>query len=230
MVGMEVTCSRLKLRVRPGGSFSNSAARSQHGQHPGLDAASAGAARLVPTQSTRGSSSNWRGKVCRKAHEYIAQRLEGQDTAAMTLPETRTPVRCVVLDTNAVLDWLVFRNPAMHPWGQAILERRIAWLGCARMRDEFAHMAAHASLARWKPDVPRALATLDTCCSQILVPAATPAVPQLRCTDTDDQVFIDLALAHGARWLLTHDRALLKLARRAAPLGLTIQRPADAGP
>jgi predicted nucleic acid-binding protein len=49
----------------------------------------------------------------------------------------------------------------------------------------------------------------------------------MRCTDPDDQVFIDLALACKARWLLSKDRALLKLARRARALGLSIQPPAS---
>jgi hypothetical protein len=38
-------------------------------------------------------------------------------------------------------------------------------------------------------------------------------------------MFIDLALSQGARWLLSRDRALLKLARKAAVSGLLIQTP-----
>jgi predicted nucleic acid-binding protein len=52
-----------------------------------------------------------------------------------------------------------------------------------------------------------------------------PPVHTLRCTDVDDQKFIDLAIATSARWLVTRDRALLKRARRAAPLGLSIATP-----
>ena len=56
-----------------------------------------------------------------------------------------------------------------------------------------------------------------------------PAVPSLasplRCTDPDDQKFLDLALQLGRCTLLSRDRAVLKLARRAAPLGVTIQSP-----
>ena len=46
--------------------------------------------------------------------------------------------------------------------------------------------------------------------------------PGLRCTDADDQKFIDLALHFGAAALLSRDRAVLRLARRAATLGLSI--------
>ena len=51
-----------------------------------------------------------------------------------------------------------------------------------------------------------------------------PAGP-LQCRDPDDQMFIDLALAQRARWLLTRDRALLALARPAAAYGLEIAAP-----
>jgi predicted nucleic acid-binding protein len=55
--------------------------------------------------------------------------------------------------------------------------------------------------------------------------AAPATLPGLRCSDPDDQVFIDLAAEAGARWLLTHDRALLRLARRARALGVQIAQP-----
>jgi predicted nucleic acid-binding protein len=47
----------------------------------------------------------------------------------------------------------------------------------------------------------------------------------LRCTDADDQKFIDLACAAPARWLVSRDRAVLKLRRRAATDGLVIVTP-----
>ena len=46
-----------------------------------------------------------------------------------------------------------------------------------------------------------------------------------RCTDPDDQKFIDLALSLPGATLLSRDRAVLKLARRARPLGMTIVTP-----
>jgi uncharacterized protein len=132
----------------------------------------------------------------------------------------------VVLDTNAALDWLVFEDVRIQPVVDALQASRLRWVACAAMRRELAYMLGHASLARWAPDAAAALAMFDQL-AQIRPPPVGTLHARLRCTDPDDQVFIDLALAERASLLLTHDRALLKLARRAAPHGLRILRPAD---
>ena len=132
----------------------------------------------------------------------------------------------VVLDTNAALDWLVFGNPHIQHVVDALEAGRLRWVACAAMRQELAHMLGHSSLARWASDRQAALAHFDRLAETRAAPATIPHIG-LRCRDPDDQVFVDLALAEGARWLLTHDRALLKLARRAATQGLHILRPTD---
>ena len=132
----------------------------------------------------------------------------------------------IVLDTNAVLDWLVFRDPHIQPVVDALQAGRIRWVATAAIRLELAHMLGHANLSRWSPDAAASLAQFDRLATIRPAPLADPHT-RLRCSDADDQIFIDLALADGARWLLTHDRALLKLARRAAPHGLQVLRPED---
>lgn len=130
----------------------------------------------------------------------------------------------VVLDTNAVLDWLVFRDPGMQIWARAIEQARLQWLACAPMRDELQRTLAYAPLARWQPDPAQVLATFDRWSCACSLPHGT-LLPGLRCTDPDDQVFVDLALAEGARWLVTHDRALLRLAKATQRRGLLVLRP-----
>ena len=61
--------------------------------------------------------------------------------------------------------------------------------------------------------------------SRCRVEAGIPPGTPLRCSDADDQMFIDLALAAGAQWLFTRDRALLRLARRASERGVVVLRP-----
>jgi uncharacterized protein len=127
-----------------------------------------------------------------------------------------------VLDTNVVLDWLVFKDAGVQALAAAVQSGTLRWLACARMRDELADVLARPQLQHWQTDVAAALAAFDR--HAALRPAPPPS--HLPCRDADDQVFIDLALAAGCRWLLTKDRALLALARRARPRGLLVQTPA----
>mgnify|MGYP001809901419 FL=1 len=128
-----------------------------------------------------------------------------------------------VIDTQLLLDWLVFADPGAQAWAARIEAGEITWMACPAMRREFAHMASHPRFERWQPDSERVLSIFDRWALFLDDPAATH--PLLRCRDADDQVFIDLALQHGARWLFTRDKALLALARRARRLGLEILKP-----
>ncbi len=136
-----------------------------------------------------------------------------------------SPVPGLVLDTNAVLDWLVFRDTCAGAFSAAIESGAVRWLACARMREELALTLAYPALAKWNPDSEHTLTTFDRWAEPQADPP--PAPLNLRCTDPDDQVFLDLALHAGARWLLTKDRAVLRLARRVRPLGLEILKPGD---
>jgi predicted nucleic acid-binding protein len=128
----------------------------------------------------------------------------------------------ITLDTNVVLDWLVFRNPTVLPLVASIEQGRVQWVACASMRAELARTLTYDNLARWAPDREQALATFDAHALLLPEPATLPA---LRCSDPDDQVFLDLAAEADCRWLLTHDRALLRLARRARSLGVAVIQP-----
>ncbi|HEX6706924.1 MAG TPA: PIN domain-containing protein [Albitalea sp.] len=144
----------------------------------------------------------------------------------MTVPSAPSdPVPAVVLDTNVVLDWLVFRHPTSVALTAALADGRLRWLASPAMREELAHVLGRGVGAAWSPDQAALWATWErwACAADPL--AAHGAATRLRCTDADDQKFIDLALAHGARWLLSRDRAVLKLARRARPLGLEVLTP-----
>src|SRR5438105_3029821 len=130
-------------------------------------------------------------------------------------PPTSPSIASVVIDTNVVLDWLVFRNPGCEPLVQALLGGRLQWLATAAMREELAHVLARGVGAAWNPDPGNLWATWDRHAVEVPAVAAGGALSRLRCTDSDDQKFIDLALGHPARWLLSRDRAVLKLARRS---------------
>ena len=130
----------------------------------------------------------------------------------------------LVLDTNVVLDWLVFRDPGCDALADALRGDRVAWVATAAMRDELAHVLARGSLDAWRPDASALWSSWDRWARMVgQEPAPAPRAP--RCTDPDDQKFIDLALQIGAHALLSRDRAVLRCARPARTLGLQIMTP-----
>jgi predicted nucleic acid-binding protein len=133
----------------------------------------------------------------------------------------------VVLDTNVVLDWLLFDDAGTRALAAALAGGRLRWVATAAMRDELGHVVARDTLARWQPDLPALWSHWERHCIEL--PAAPPAgapLGRFRCSDPDDQKFIDLAVSAGAGLLLSRDRAVLKLARVLAPLGVRVTTPA----
>ncbi|MES2090542.1 MAG: PIN domain-containing protein [Pseudomonadota bacterium] len=123
----------------------------------------------------------------------------------------------IILDTNALLDWRVFKDPASLPLAAAIEAGRLRWLASPAMQTEWGHVWPRSALARWQAD-PALTTTVYAHAHMVDEPPRGP----LRCKDPDDQVFIDLALHVGARWLLSKDAALLKLARKAKLQGVAV--------
>ena len=137
--------------------------------------------------------------------------------------ETEEPAS-LVLDTNVVLDWLVFRDASSQLLHTSVVEGSVRWLASDTMRGELAHVLVRGIVDDWSPDREAVWGAWQR--HAVLLPDPPPnAAARLRCTDPDDQKFIDFALAHRARWLLSRDRAVLKLRKRAAVLGLSILTP-----
>lgn len=147
--------------------------------------------------------------------------LEPRQTAAAAMPQLPAgSVPCLVLDTNVVLDWLLFGEPGCRALQAAIAAGQMRWLASVAMRGELEHVLGRGLAATRLTDPASILRAWDQWVTPV---AAAPSRPTpLRCSDRDDQKFIDLALATGATALLSRDRAVLKLARRARALGLDI--------
>jgi len=93
------------------------------------------------------------------------------------------------------------------------------------VRDELAHVLGRGALDRWQPDLTALWAGWDRHCIEAPTPAASVPTGRFRCTDPDDQKFIDLAVASGPCLLLSRDRAVLKLARRLREVGVEALTP-----
>ena len=129
----------------------------------------------------------------------------------------------MVLDTNAVLDLLAFRDPRSDAIRLALEAGNCRLLASAHMRQELVMVLARSTLARFKSSAADLVGRFDELVQYL--PAPTHTHPVLRCRDRDDQIFIDFALAYQVRWLVSHDRDLLTLARRARRMGLSIVAP-----
>lgn len=135
----------------------------------------------------------------------------------------------VVIDTQTVLDWQFFGNPLCRDWHLPGAADGWRWLATAAMRDELAHVLARGFGSRWPAPTAPVLAFFDQHAS--LEPERVPspaAIRGLRCTDTDDQKFIDLAVVASAHTLVSRDKALLRLKKAALSRhGLVIVAPAN---
>jgi len=120
------------------------------------------------------------------------------------------------------MDWLVFNDPRVQTLAAALGSGALRWLVAPAMRDEIRHVLGRGVAASYAPDLVLIEAQFDA--HSEAVEAAEPS-PRLACRDPDDQKFIDLALARGARWLVSRDKALLTLAKRAKLRGLVILKP-----
>lgn len=131
--------------------------------------------------------------------------------------------RALVLDTNIVLDLLVFADPATAPLPDLLACGALCWVATLGMRSELARVLGYPQIA---PRVvfygftPQDVLARFDAASQMVDSA--PRVHAM-CKDPDDQPFIDLAAAHSAI-LLSKDRAVLQLRKRLALLGAEVAR------
>jgi len=141
-----------------------------------------------------------------------------------TMDEGAQGAAAVVLDTNVVLDWLVFDDPATRQLASALDAGQLRWIATEPMLAELLHVLQRPELDRWRPACEAARERIAAAGCRVELPPPRGRVPV--CRDPADQMFIELALAWGAPWLLTRDKALLQLARAARAAGTAVCTPA----
>ena len=128
----------------------------------------------------------------------------------------------LVLDTHVWLDWLAFDDPSVAPLKAAVAAGRAEIYMDAACEAELERVLAYP-IRKQVPEKALRAARLAEARriahrpSRELGDGERASLP--RCSDPDDQKFLELALAARADILLTKDRALLELAPRV-PFGV----------
>lgn len=134
----------------------------------------------------------------------------------------------LVLDTNVVLDWLRFDDPSTRALAGCIGAGRVTVLTCAPTVDELRRVLGYPIL---KLSERQAQQLFDRF---LAVAHAVSMPPQFargnlmlpdgfpRCRDSDDDVFLALAYHAKADALVTKDKALLKVRKKALKFGVRI--------
>ncbi len=128
----------------------------------------------------------------------------------------------IVLDTNIVLDLLVFEDPATRALSHQLKSGDLRWIATAPMRVELERVLTYALIAR-RMQVRALLAceVLAVFDAQVQL-QPVPDKADITCKDPDDQKFIDLAVAHRCL-LLSKDKAVLCMQKRLLARGAKAQ-------
>jgi predicted nucleic acid-binding protein len=129
----------------------------------------------------------------------------------------------LVLDTNIVLDVFVFNDAAAQPVRDALAAGDWDWIATPAMRVELARVLAYPQIVPrlnfYQLSAGDVLAQFDARARLVPVPAKAPVT----CSDADDQMFIDLAVAQRST-LLSKDKAVTSMAKRLLALGVCVQK------
>ena len=137
---------------------------------------------------------------------------------------TARPPAVAVLDTNVLLDLWVFDDARTTPLRAVVEGGSVRTLRSGPLVDELSDVLSRPVFGLTNERRCTILRLWD----RIATPVEQVFPSPLACTDLSDQKFLDLAHTARADWLVTKDKALLKLARRARALGLQIVEPGAA--
>lgn len=135
----------------------------------------------------------------------------------LAVPSLERPLR-VVFDTNVLLSMFVFADSRFAPLRIEVDAGR--WLAFTRADclEEFRRVLDYA-MFKLEPErqaaAYAAYAAVAQLATELLADASASApTPLPKCKDRDDQKFLELARDVGADWLVSSDKALLKLNRK----------------
>jgi putative PIN family toxin of toxin-antitoxin system len=131
--------------------------------------------------------------------------------------------RQIILDTNIVLDLLVFNDVATPPLRDALQAGTLQWVATTPMRDELERVLAYPQIAKRLQFYGFTAAQILEARDALVLTLDVPAKASVTCKDPDDQKFIDLAVAQRCL-VLSKDQAVLCMHKRLLALGAAAQK------
>ena len=142
-----------------------------------------------------------------------------------------------MLDTNCVLDLLLFQDARCQPIAHWLSTGQAQIMVTSAMLEELQRVLGYADFALSAAQQ-QSISARYAAMSVLLTPAEMPPLPLSlpRCRDPDDQGFLDLAAAlaataaanaAGAVLLISRDKAVLRLRRAMRRLAVTLLSPAE---
>jgi putative PIN family toxin of toxin-antitoxin system len=134
----------------------------------------------------------------------------------------------LILDTNVVIDWLVFNDPYMVPFRERVVSGDVIVLTHELALAEFERVLGYpelklatdrraGALARYRAHSRVTTMPEGFALGAWKLPAGFPS-----CRDRDDDLFLSLTHHSQASALVTRDKALLKMRKRMRKRGMTI--------
>ena len=121
----------------------------------------------------------------------------------------------LVLDTNVVLDMLVFEDPLVQPLLAALTAGEVTACADESTLTELRLVLAYPSFALDEAARHAIQARYLELVRVAPEEQALPPPPLPRCRDRDDQKFLVLAARVGASWLVSKDKRVLSMAGRS---------------
>lgn len=137
----------------------------------------------------------------------------------------------LVLDTNVVLDWLVFKDPRIAELQRAYDEQKLEFITHAPALAELRRVLAYPQFKLAEDGQRAVMEDYESRVRIVSLPEGATMVDLgmpagfPRCKDCDDDHFIALAYHHRADAVVSKDRAVLDLAKRVRKFGVTILSP-----
>ena len=128
-------------------------------------------------------------------------------------------ITTLILDTNIVLDLLVFQDPRSDWIRDGIARGQFELIYSSEMLLELTDVIARPQFAQNSNDQ----STLLSSWTQMAIHKPTPPRCSFRCDDPDDQAFIDLAYHYRPSQLLSKDRKVLQMQRALGEHGVWVQ-------